>query len=174
MASLTTVYLLRLVHVVVGAVWVGAVVFVAAFLVPSIRAAGPAGGPVMQQLMQARRLPLWMMGFALLTVLSGLGLYGHNSAGFRSEWLASGPGRVYGLGAVCALLAVGVGMAVNSPAARRLGELGARVQAAGRPPTPDEIAAMRRLQARLEGGAIGAAVLLVLAAVAMAVARYVP
>ena len=174
MGTLTTVYLLRLLHVVIGAIWVGAVVFIAAFLVPSIRAAGPAGGAVMQQLMQARRLPLWMMAAALLTVLSGLGLYGHNSAGFRSEWLASGPGRVYGLGAVCALLAVGVGVAVNSPAGRRLAELASRVQAAGRPPSPDELAAIQRLQARLAAGATGTAVLLVLAAVAMAVARYVP
>src|SRR5882724_8157315 len=94
MSTATNVYLLRTVHVAVGAIWVGAVVFIAAFLVPSVRAAGPAGGAVMQQLMQARRLPLWIMAAALLTVLSGLGLYGHNSAGFRSEWLGSGPGRV--------------------------------------------------------------------------------
>lgn len=174
MSTATNVYLLRTVHVVIGAIWVGAVVFIAAFLVPSVRAAGPAGGAVMQQLMQVRRLPLWIMAAALLTVLSGFALYGLDSAGFRSEWLGSGPGRVYGLGAVSALLAVGVGMVVNSPTARRLGELTARVQATERPPAPDEIAAIQRLQARLARGAVGAAVLLVLATVAMAVARYVP
>jgi uncharacterized membrane protein len=174
MSTATNLYLLRVVHVAVGAIWVGTVVFIAAFLVPSVRAAGPAGGAVMQQLMQHRRLPLWIMAAALLTVLSGLALYGLNSAGFRSEWLGSGPGRMYGLGAVCAVLAVGVGLAVNSPTARRLGELSARVQAAGRPPGPDEVAAIQRLQARLAGGSVGAAALLVLATVAMAVARYVP
>jgi uncharacterized membrane protein len=174
MSTVTTVYLLRIVHVAIGAIWVGTVVFIAAFLVPSIRAAGPAGGAVMRQLMQARRLPLWIMAAALLTVLSGLALYWRDSAGFQSEWLASGPARVYGLGAVCAILAVGVGVAVNSPSARRLGELSARVQATGRPPAPDEVAAIQRLQTRLGRGSIGAAVLLVLATVAMAVARYVP
>lgn len=168
------IYILRVVHVAIGAIWVGIVVFLAAFLVPSVLAAGQAGGAVMQQLMQARRLPLWIMAAALLTVLSGLALYGHDSAGFKSAWLGSGPGRTYGFGAVCALLAVGVGMAVNTPTARRLGELTARLQGAARPPDPDELAAIQRLQIRLARGAVGAAVLLVLATGAMAVARYVP
>ena len=168
-----TVFLLRILHVAVGAMWVGAVVFIAAFLLPGVRAAGPAGGAVMQRLMQAR-LSLWLMAAALLTVLSGFTLYWHDSAGFQSAWLGSGPGRVFGLGGVLALAAVIVGMVVNSPAARQLAELGGRVQAAGRAPTPEESAAIQGLQARLARGATAAAVLLVLATVAMAVARYVP
>jgi uncharacterized membrane protein len=172
--SVTVYILLRILHVVIGAFWVGAVVFVAAFLLPSIRAAGPAGGAVMQQLMHVRRLALWLMAAAVLTVLSGLTLYGLDSAGFRSAWLGSGPGRVFGLGGVLAIGAVIVGMAVNSPAARRLSELTGGVQAAGRPATPDELAAIQRLQARLARGSLWAAVLLILATTAMAVARYVP
>jgi uncharacterized membrane protein len=168
-----TVLVLRILHVAVGAMWVGAVVFIAAFLLPGVRAAGPAGGAVMQRLIQAR-LSLWLMAAALLTVLSGFTLYWHDSAGFQSAWLGSGPGRVFGLGGVLALAAVIVGMAVNSPAARRLGELGGRVQAAGRAPTAEEGAAIQGLQARLARGATAVAVLLVLATVAMAVARYVP
>lgn len=175
MPSPVTVYLFRIVHVVVGVVWVGGAVFIAAFLVPSVRAAGPAGGAVMQQVAQVRRLPLWLMAAMLLTVLSGLGLYWIDSAGFRSSaWLGSGPGRVFGLGGAFAVAAGVLGMVVNAPTARRLGAIIARVQATGRPPVPEAAAAIQRLQARLGRAATVAAILLLLATLAMAVARYVP
>lgn len=174
MSDLILLYVLRILHIVVGVFWVGSVVFLSAFLTPSIRAAGPAGGAVMQQLMGARRTPIWLMAASIITLLSGIGLYWHDSGGFQSAWLGSGPGRVFGLGGVFALAAVVVGMTVNSPAARRLGELSGRVQAAGRPPAPDELAAIQSLQGRLARGTVWAAVLLGLATLAMAVARYVP
>jgi uncharacterized membrane protein len=174
MHSLATVHLLRVVHVLVGAFWVGSILFMAAFLVPSVRAAGPAGGAVMQQLVQARRLPRWLQTAAILTIVSGIGLYWVDSAGFRSAWLGSGPGRVFGLGGTFAVLAAIVGVVVNLPTARRLTALAARVQSSGRPPAPDEAAEMQRLQARLGRATMVAAGLLVLATLAMAVARYVP
>jgi uncharacterized membrane protein len=168
------VHLLRLVHVLGGVLWVGTVVFLAGFLLPSVRAAGPAGGPIMQQLVQARRLPLWLMGAAILTVLSGIALYWRDSAGFTSAWLASDQAQIFGLGGVLALSAVVLGMAVNSPAGKQLGELTARLQAAGRAPAPDEVATLQALQRKLARATTVGAVLLVLATAAMAVARYVP
>jgi len=170
--SLALLMVLRLIHIVIGVFWVGAVALIAFMLFPAIRESGPAGGAVMQRLM-ARGLNLWLMAAAILTVLSGLTLYWHDSAGFSSTaWLASGPGRTFGLGAVLALLGVGVGMGVNSRAARQLGALMASIQAAGRPPTAEETATVQRLQDRLGKGGVVAAVLLLLAAAAMAVARY--
>jgi hypothetical protein len=71
-------------------------------------------------------------------------------------------------------LAAILGVVVNFPTARRLTALAARVQGSGRPPAPEETAEMRRLQARLGRATTVAAVLLVLATLAMAVARYVP
>ena len=61
-----TLFVIRILHVVIGAFWVGAVLFIAAFLAPSVRAAGPAGGAVMQQLMGARRMHLWLMAAGIL------------------------------------------------------------------------------------------------------------
>jgi uncharacterized membrane protein len=174
MHSLATVHLLRVVHVLVGAFWVGAILFMATFLVPSVRAAGPAGGAVMQQLVKARRLPRWLLTAAVLTIVSGIGLYWVDSAGFQSAWLGSGPGRVFGLGGTLAILAAILGVVVNFPTARRLTALAARVQGSGRPPAPEEAAEMQRLQARLGWATRVAAALLTLATVAMAVARYVP
>src|SRR5258705_8430533 len=103
MADLFPLYALSIPHIVVGVFWVGPVVFMAAFLTPSVRAAGPAGGAVLQQLMGVRRLPLWIMGAMVVTLLSGLGLYWRDSAGFQSAWLASGAGHVFRLGGAGAL-----------------------------------------------------------------------
>ena len=47
MDSLVGMHVLRIAHIVTGAFWVGTVIFLAAFLLPSLRAAGPAAGPVM-------------------------------------------------------------------------------------------------------------------------------
>ena len=174
MSELFALYALRILHVVVGVFWVGTVVFMAAFLTPSLRAAGPAGGAVIQQLMGARRLPLWIMGAMVLTLLSGFGLYWRDSAGFQSAWLSSGAGQVFGLGGAVALAASILGTAINMPTARRLTDISGRLQAAGRPPTPDEQATLATLQARLSRASVVAAVLLVAATALMAVARYVP
>jgi len=166
--------LLRLFHIVIGVFWVGAVAFIAFFLVPSLQSAGPAGGAIMQQLTQQRRMPAWLSASGGLTILAGLLLYWHDSGGFSSvEWMRSGTGVTFGLGAVLAIAGIGVGSAVNVPAARELGALMARAQAAGGPPAPADLAVAQRLQARLATGARASAVLLLLAAAAMSVARYV-
>jgi uncharacterized membrane protein len=174
MSDLLPLYALRLLHIVVGVFWVGTVVFMAAFLSPSVRAAGPGGGAVLQQLMGARRLPLWLMGAMVVTLLSGLGLYWRDSGGFQSAWLGSGAGKTFGLGAAVAFGASILGVTVNMPTGRRLAELAGRLQSAGRPPTPEEQATLAALQARLGKASVVVAVLLVIATMLMAVARYVP
>jgi hypothetical protein len=129
----------------------------------------------MRQMVQGRKLPLWMMAAALVTLLSGFGLYWVDSAGFTSsEWLGSGPGRTFGLGGILALAGGLLGTAVNAPTAKRMGQLAATIQAAGRQPTPDEAAQIEGLQQRLNRTTFWVAILLLLAALAMAVARYVP
>jgi len=166
--------LIRLIHIVVGVFWVGAVVFIAFFLVPSLRGAGPAGGAIMQQLTQQRRMHVWLTASGGITILAGLLLYWHDSGGFSSvQWMRSGSGITFGLGAVLAIAGTGVGTAVNAPAARELGVIMARGQVAGAPLIAADLATAQRLQARLAIGAQASAVLLLLAAAAMSVARYV-
>lgn len=167
------IILLRVLHIVGGLFWVGAAVFIAAFLGPSLRAAGPAGGAVMSHLTQARRLPIWMMVAMSVTLIAGFLLYWADARTGGSTWLGSGPGRTFGLGGLLAVAGGVVGMAVTAPTGRKLGTLGAAMAAAGRPPTADELATMQSLQRRLATAAALVAVLVVLATVAMAVARYV-
>jgi hypothetical protein len=174
MSSLLPLYALRVLHIVVGVFWVGTVIFMAAFLSPSVRAAGPGGGAVIQQIVGVRRLPIWLMGGMAVTLLSGLGLYWRDSAGFHSAWLGSGAGKTFGLGAAVAIGASILGMAINMPTGRRLADILGRLQSAGRPPTPDEQATLAALQARLGRASVVAAILLVIATLLMAIARYVP
>ena len=168
------VHLLRLIHILAGAFWVGAGLFTVFFLMPSLRAIGPAAGPVMAQIGQIRKFPLYMMAGMILTILSGIALYWRDSGGFRGPWMHSGQGTVFGVGGVLGLVAAGIGMAFTSPAAKRMSALAVAMKGVGRPPTPEQVAEMQSLQARVARFSTIGVVLVVLATAAMAVARYVP
>ena len=165
--------LLRLIHILFGVFWAGTAIFNAIFLLPAVRALGPAGGPVMQEIAGKRKLPVYFFISGILTVLSGFGLYWHDSAGFTNGFMRSAGGMTFGIGAILALVAVLLGVFVVTPAAIRAGKLGAEMAAGGRPPTPEQAAEMQRLQATLGKMAVVAAGLLTLTTIAMAVARYV-
>jgi len=165
---------LRLIHIVVGAFWVGTLVFVAAFLMPAVRAAGAAGGAVMRQVMQGRHLHAFMIAASWLTILSGAVMAWWDSGTLGLRWFAQGSGLIFGIGAALALAATAVGMTVNAPTARRLAELSGALQNAGRPPSQQESERLGQLQARLARAAGTVAVLLLLTTAAMAVAQYAP
>jgi hypothetical protein len=67
--------LLRLIHIGSGVFWAGTAIMIAAFLEPTVRAAGPEGGRFMQQLTGQSRFSLSMSLSALLNALSGPLLY---------------------------------------------------------------------------------------------------
>jgi uncharacterized membrane protein len=168
----TIMVVLRLIHIVGGVVWVGGMVVMTAFLLPAVRATGPQGGRVMQELMQRRRLPVYMSATAGLTILSGFVMYGRITAATNGTWAGTRPGMVYGFGGLAAVLALIVGAVVGRPAGRKLVALGERLQASGGAPTPEQAAEMAALQARIGRGMQAVMVLLLIAAAAMAVARY--
>jgi uncharacterized membrane protein len=174
MSDATLMIVLRIIHIVAGVFWVGSVLFMASILMPTVQAVGPSAGPVMEHLVRVRRAPLRLMGAMILVILSGIALYWKDSAGFQSGWMRSGPGTVFGLGAILSIAGGAIGMGTSAPAGKRLTALTAAIKARGGPPAPEEIAEMQRLQARIRSGSQLVAVLLVLATIAMAVARYVP
>src|SRR5262245_317989 len=63
------ILVLRFLHIVSGIFWVGGSLFAARFLIPSLKAAGPAAGPVLAELGK-RRISTSMMGAALVNVAS--------------------------------------------------------------------------------------------------------
>lgn len=168
------VYVLRLVHIISGVFWVGSVMFTALLLAPTLRALGPGAGPVMNQLVKVRKLPMVMMVASILTMGAGIWLLVVASAGQPGVWMRSGPGMTFGIGAVFAILAFVLGMAVNAPTSKRLAALGSAAAARGGPPSAEEQAEMQRLQGRLSMASQIVTGLLVLATGAMAIARYVP
>lgn len=166
--------LLRLIHISLGVFWVGAAVTNTLFLIPAIRAAGPAGGPVMQQLTQKLKMPIFIIAAGVLTVLSGIGLYWYDSAGFTNAFMRSGGGMTFGIGGAIAIVTLLIGIVAVAPAAKRAAAIGGQVAASGKPPSPEQAAEMQRLQARLGMLSTLATAMLAVTTIAMAVARYIP
>ncbi len=167
----TITLVLRLVHIVSGVFWAGAVFLMVGFIFPSVRDAGPGGGPFMQQV-QRRRLPVFMNAAAGLTMLSGLILYGRAMAMTDGAWARTNSAMVLGIGGVATIIAAVIGGAFVSRSGIRLGKLGEAIQASGRPPSPEQAAEMSALQAKMGKAMRIVASLLLIAVIAMATARY--
>jgi hypothetical protein len=163
--------LMRLLHIVLGVFWVGAVIFNAVFLAPSLRDAGPDGAKVIGGLMKRRFLDVLPV-VALATILSGLWLYWHASAGFQSVYLHSPTGATFAVGGILAIIGFGIGLAVMRPS--MLKAIGLTQAAANATVTERDtmLAQAQALRGRAAGAGRWVAVLLVLTAAAMAIARY--
>lgn len=163
---------LRLVHVVFGIFWAGAVFFLVSFVLPAGRKAGPAGGPYMRRLAQSSFVNA-LAGSGALTVLSGWWLMWIVSGDMNPEWMGSPQGIVLSTGGLAATIGLGIGLAVSRPAGQRMGVLAAAIDAAGGQPTEAQAAELPALQARMAGAGRWVSILLFVAVVCMAVARYV-
>ena len=127
--------ILRLIHILAGVFWVGAIFLIAGFLLPTARATGREGGRFMQHLMLQRRLPIFLAIAMLLTVLSGFILYGRLVSATHGAWAGTPPGIAYGVGGLAAILGALVGMVVSGPAARRMAAIGHAPPTAHHPPS---------------------------------------
>jgi len=164
------VLLARVLHVVGGVFWAGAMIFNAAFLLPAMVEAGPEGAKVAAGLMRRRFVDV-MPVVALLTVLSGFYLYWRASAG-DPAFMGSAVGMIYGVGAVAALVALGIGIAVVRPSivqATALSQSAAGLEPAARDKALADAQALRQ---RVGSAGRLVAWLWAVAAVSMAVARY--
>lgn len=170
MENPTVAILLRLIHILAGVFWVGAVFLMAGFIFPTVRETGRQGGQFAQQLMLRRRLPVFL-GVAMgLTMLSGLTMYGLLASSTHGAWAGSAPGIGYGVGGLAAILAAVVGMAISGTAGRRIAALSQQAGSGGL--TPEQQAEMARLQSRGASGSRITAGLLAISVGAMAIARY--
>jgi hypothetical protein len=170
--SLVLLVVLRLVHVVAGALWVGMAVYTTVYLLPSIEEAGPDGAKVAAGL-QRRGILTVLPILALLTIGSGVWLYWRASGGLTGQFLRSGTGLGFGLGGLVSIIAYAVGITVLRPSMMRSAKLMAEMTAAmpeGERHARTEEA--RRLRARGTRAGQIVAVLLIVALAAMAVARY--
>lgn len=163
---------LRFLHVVSGALWVGMFTFMTFFLMPAFNDAGPEGGKVMAAIAK-RRIPLVMPLIALTAIITGFWLFQRLSGGQMGALMATPVGKAFAVGGLSALVAFVGGMLLGRPIMMRSAKLGESLQAA----TPDQrtaiVAELAQLRAR--GATINRVVmgLLFIALTAMAVARYV-
>ncbi len=162
----------RALHVVLGVFWAGTLIFNAAFLGPAIRDAGPEGASVAAGLMRRRFLDI-MPAVAIVTVLTGIYLYWRVSSGFSMAYLRSANGITFGLGAIAALIALGIGLGVMRPSMLRAAALSRSAANA----SPDEreraLGTAQALRARAARAGRSVAWLLGAATLTMAVGRYV-
>jgi uncharacterized membrane protein len=171
MDEATLTITLRLIHILAGIFWVGAIFLIAGFLLPTARSSGPEGGRFMRHLMLQRRLPVFLGIAMLLTLLSGFTLYGRLAAATEGAWASTPAGIGYGVGGLAAILGAIIGGAISGPAARRMAAIGQQASR-GDALSAEQQAEMQRLQARSALGSRVTAGLLAIAAGAMAIARY--
>lgn len=164
---------LRFLHVVGGALWVGGVSILAFFIFPAIRASGPAGGAVMRQVAGVRKLPEFLAILGWVTVLSGITLYIRDTMGGANGWGGTPMGITFAVGGTIALVALLVGTFYNRPLAAKMTALGAQLQGAGTPPPADLVAEMARLQDAFQKASWAVSIALIAAVMAMSIARYV-
>lgn len=156
---MTELLVLRLVHVLGGIFWVGAGMFTAFFLMPTLAGAGPAAGAVMAGLQQ-RRLFVVLPAVALVTMASGLRLLWLASGGLQGAYFATATGATFAASGIAAALAFTLSLLVVRPLLTRAGAL---------PPGDARAARMRAVGTRASQAAY---VLLIGSAAGMALARY--
>jgi uncharacterized membrane protein len=164
----------RLLHILAGVAWAGGVFLFVVFVQPSAAAIGPAAGPMMGQLLGARKLVDWFLRLAGITIVAGLIMYVKDASEFGSlgKLLDTGYGVALTVGMVTAIVAALLGMFVTRPGVQRLLGLQRAIADSGAPPTPEQGAAIAKIQGTLKTFARLSLAFLTITVAAMATARY--
>lgn len=163
---------LRLIHVLGGIVWVGSGVYAAFFLIPAL-AANRQVIPTVMEGLQKRRAFIIVPTAGLVTILAGTWLLWIDSAGFAESYMQTGPGRTFSIGGTAAIIALILQVFVSRPAGVKLGKIAAQLAASPAPTERDRLNAQAdRLRRRNMMATLGAVFFGLLAASAMAIARY--
>ena len=163
---------LRLIHIIGGIVWVGSGVYTAFFLIPALAANRQLMPGVMEGL-QKRRVFIIVPTVGLVTILAGTRLLWIDSAGFAESYMQTGPGRTFSIGGTAAIIALLLQVFVSRPAGVKLGKIAAQLAASPAATDRDRLNAQaERLRGRNAMATLGAVLFGLLAASAMAIARY--
>ena len=163
---------IRVVHVALGATWLGMAVLITYFLLPAVQEVGPDGGKVVIALMR-RGLAVFIPSIAGLTVLSGFYLYWRFTGGFDPVLSGSMGARVFGTGGVLGLIAAIIASSVVS---KNMKKAVALMQQLGAADAATRASLTERAMAHRTKAAAGArtvAILLIVTIVLMALGHYV-
>lgn len=164
----------RFLHIVAGVLWVGSAFMFTAFIGPSATEVGPSAGPLLTAAVKKRKVVQVITGLGIVNVLAGWALWLRyvDLVGSFVDWVSSRFGLVLTIGGVLATItffvgAIGVGRNVE-----RLVDLGNEIAASGTPPSAEQQGRIGQLTSALERYGKLDLVLLILAVIAMATARY--
>ncbi len=164
--------LFRIIHVGSAMIWFGGAIVSSFFLQPTVEALGVAGQPFMEHLMNRRKLGIMFPIVAALTVLSGAVLYWRDSGGLQLTWITTPTGLAFTIGGLAAILAfVGGGILIGPGIAEQTAVRG-ELAAGDGVPTAVQQERLDRADRRLKLAGRIDLPLLLLAGLAMAVARY--
>jgi hypothetical protein len=171
--SILVFLVLRAMHVLLAALWVGAVGFMVFFVMPAMQQTGVAAAPMMGVIAR-RGLNAFMGALGGLTVVTGFYLYWRFTGGFDPAISASRAAMVFGTGGIAGLASVILGGAVVGRSMARMGQLGA--QAMAQPDGPQRAALLQQSDRARDRGIAAARIVLALqlvAVVCMAIGHYV-
>ena len=164
---------IRAAHVLLAAVWVGAVAFMVLFVMPAMQQTSPASGPVMAA-MARRGLNAFMAALGGITVLTGFYLYWRLTGHFDPQLRATRAAMVFGAGGIAGLISVIIDGAVVGRNMAKMGALAGKAR--DLPEGAERAALMTESNAARDRGVAGARIVLVLqmiAVICMAVGHYV-
>jgi hypothetical protein len=164
---------LRVVHVGSAMAWFGGAIVGSFFVFPAVRALGPAGQPFMDQLINRRRLGVFFPIVSSLSILSGAALFWRDSNGLTSAWISSPSGVAFAIGGLAAVVAFVSGMILIGPSVADETAVRNELAASGGAPTDAQQDRLERAERRRQlSSRIGLPLILV-AALMMAIGRYV-
>jgi uncharacterized membrane protein len=164
----------RFIHIVAGVLWVGSTFLFVAIIGPSAAEVGPSAGPVLSVAVKKRKVVKVITGLGITNVLAGWVLWLRNMDlyGSLDNWVSSRFGLVITIGAVLATITFFVGYIGVGRNVERLVDLGNEVAASGGPPSAEQQTRIGQLTSALERHGKLDLLLLLLATIAMATARY--
>jgi uncharacterized membrane protein len=170
---LTLLLVLRVIHILGGVFWAGSSFLMTGFIEPTVRSAGDDGRRFMQRFNSQSRFSTVIAVAAGATVLAGLWMIWIVSAG-SAAFFETGRGLGLTIGMLAGILAFILGFVMQNRPLRRMASIGGEIAAAGRPPTPEQVATMEKLMGTVRLGGRLVAALLLVSVVTMATARYWP
>jgi uncharacterized membrane protein len=157
---------LRVLHIVGGIIWAGGGVAAAGFINPTAKELKGDAAAFMAHFNYVRRFPLFLGIVGIVNVVTGVLLY-YRLFGDTIAW-GSGYAASLTIGAVLALLALGMALGMLLPAGNRLEKLVNQVGAAAGPPSPEQAGQIAALQGKLMRWAVWVTILTVVAGTFMA------
>jgi hypothetical protein len=163
---------LRVLHIGSAMSWFGGAIIGSFFLGPTADALGRTGQPFMEYLMKRRRMGIFFPIVSLLTILSGAALYWRDSGGLQSAWIASPIGLAFTIGGLAAIASFVLGFILIGPSIGAQVAVQAELASGDGIPTQAQQDRLAWADARMRLARRIDLPLLLLAALTMAVARY--